>query len=344
MTRKDFLKASVAFAASVGLDPASFAESTVGAAFKAEDYAALREELAKFYPAKFCRGKCQSEPVLASFRAILAGLDEWAKGHPGYDALDARCAYYRLVQKHFQPVLFKESPFYFEAGVNGGWSGCNGGGIEANPAFRVIQLRGHLARGVGRIPESAFRLMGNRQRENILVCCGTFVDEMHNIPPFRTILKKGFGGIRAEVADALAKCPASDPAGRKQLESALLGLDTIHAVQLKFAAEAQRLLSQSDNLSIEQSNNLRRIADAAQRCPWEPPRTFFEGLNTLWFAREIIGFVDGLRNCSVGRPDAMLIGLYEADLAAGRLTREEARDLVARFLVIGDCHDNGTDV
>ena len=191
MTRKDFLKTSAAFAAVVGLDPAALAGANAENPFKAVDYAALRQELAKFYPAGFCRGKCQSEPVLASFRAILAGLDAWAKDNPGYDALDARCAYYRLVQKHFQPVLFKESPFYFEAGVNGGWSGANGGGIEANPAFRVKQLCEHLAKGPGRIPESAFQLMGDRGRENLLLCCGTFVDEMHNIPPFRTILQKG---------------------------------------------------------------------------------------------------------------------------------------------------------
>ena len=344
MTRKDFLKTSAAFAAAVGLDPASFAGMDAGGVFKSEDYARLRAELARFYPTGFCRGKCQSEAVLSSFRAILVGLDAWAKDNPGYDALDARCAYYRLVQRHFQPVLFAESPFYFEAGVNGGWSGHNGGGIEANPAFRVKQICMHLAKGPGRIPDSAFQLMRNRNRENLLLCCGTFVDEMHNIPPFRTILQKGFGGVRAEVADALARCPTDDPAGRKQLESALLGLDTIHAVQLKFAEEAQRLLSQSGNLPVWHTDYLRRIADAARRCPWEPPQTFYEGLNTLWFAREILGLVEGLSNCSVGRPDAMLIGLYEADLAAGRLTREEARDLVARFLVIGDCHDNGTDV
>ena len=310
--------------------------------FRPGDYAALRRELAGFYPAGFCRGKCQSETVLASFRAILTGLDDWAKANPGFDALDARCAYYRLVQKHFQPVLFKESPFYFEAGVNGGWSGCNNGGIEANPAFRVKELCMHLAKGPGRIPESAFRLMEARSGEALLLCCGTFTDEMHNIPPFRTILKKGFGGIRAEVADALAKCPKNDPVGRKQLESALLGLDTIHAIQLSFAKAANEKAKAVGE--GKERRNLLRIAESAARCPWEPPRTFYEGLNTLWFAREIIGFVDGLRNCSVGRPDAMLIGLYEADLSAGRLTREEARDLVARFLVIGDCHDSGNDV
>ena len=91
-TRKDFLRASAAFAAVFGLDPLLFAASSCGAGFNAGDYVALRQELSRFYPAGFCRGKCQSEAVLASFRAILAGLDDWAKANPGYDALDARCA------------------------------------------------------------------------------------------------------------------------------------------------------------------------------------------------------------------------------------------------------------
>ena len=262
---------ATAFSAAYGLDVKSFAQ-TADNPFKAADYQAMCEELRAFYPAGFCRGKCQSKAVLASFRAILSGLDAWAKDNPGYDALDARCAYYRLVQKHFQPVLFKESPFYFEAGVNGGWSGANGGGNEANPAFRVKQLCAHLGRGVGRIPESAFRLMEGRNEENLLLCCGTFVDEMHNIPPFRTILKKGFGGIRAEVADALSKCPANDPAGRKQLESAILGLDTIHDVQLSFAKAANEKLKavgegeERRNLLQPNCNSVEELLDA-QRHP-----------------------------------------------------------------------------
>ena len=87
--------------------------------------------------------------------------------------------------------------------------------------------------------------------------------------------------------------------------------------------------------------NLTRIIAAAARCPWEPPRTFFEGLNTLWFIREITGYADGVSNYALGRPDAWLIDLYRADLAAGRLTLEEARDLVACFLLVADCHHDG---
>ena len=40
VSRKDFLKASAAFAAAVGLDPSTFAETSEGTAFKAASRAA----------------------------------------------------------------------------------------------------------------------------------------------------------------------------------------------------------------------------------------------------------------------------------------------------------------
>ena len=111
---------------------------------------------------------------------------------------------------------------------------------------------------------------------------------MHHVPPFRTILAKGFGGVRAEVADALAKCPKNDPHGKKQLETALVGLDTVHEIQLAFAREAENILAKG-GLTDRQRRWMQMAADAAKRCPWEPPKTFFEGLNTLWPTREILG-------------------------------------------------------
>jgi len=40
---------------------------------------------------------------------------------------------------------------------------------------------------------------------------------------------------------------------------------------------------------------------------------------------------------SLGRPDLMLIDLYEQDLQTGRITKPEAYDLICRFLLLGDC-------
>ena len=298
--------------------------------FSSTSYHELRHELRAFHPDE-CHDRCKDPAYAESEKAILADLDAYAASNPAYDALDMRKACYLSMRKHFVPFLFTESPFYFEAGVNGGWIMGNA------PARGVNRLCRKFYKEQGLVPDEEFRILGARSREALALCCGPFVDDMHHVPPLRTILAKGFGGIRAEVAAALAKCPADDPHGKKQLETALVGLDTVREIQLKFAAKAESVLAVG-GLDAAARRRMERIADCAKRCPWEPPKTFFEGLNTIWFVREILGYVDGVCIFSLGRPDAMLYELYKADLAAGRLTRNEARDLVARWLIHADAH------
>lgn len=245
---------------------------------------ALRRELRAFYPPGYCRLECQSKEQVASCAAIGRELYAWAAAHPGFDALDIRRESYLAMRRHFVPLVFTNSPFYFEAGVNGGWSG-------ARPARHVNDICWRFYREQGLVPKSAFDLLSSRQNENLTLCCGPFVDDMHHVPPMRTILRKGFKGVRDEVAAALEKCPKDDPLGRKELETALVGLDTIHDIQLKFHEAAKRLGD-------------RRMIESSRCCPWEPPRTFYEGLNTLWFVREIVGYVDGVNIFALGRPDA----------------------------------------
>ena len=300
------------------------------------DVQALRSQLRAFYPldGQGDRQTPQDLRALESYKRIEADLNAYCEAHPGFDALDVRRECYLAMRRHFVPYLFTESPFYFEAGVNGGWCG-------ARPARIVNRICWKFYSEQSLVPDEEFRVLHARSRESLALCCGPFSDDMHHVPPFRTILAKGFGGVRAEVADALEKCPANDPHGRKQLETALVGLDTIHAIQLAFAREAERILAEG-GLTDRQRRWMQMVADAAKRCPWEPPKTFFEGLNTLWFTREILGYLDGTNQFSLGRPDAMFISLYEADLATGRLTATEARNLVAQFLVFADSHYDGS--
>lgn len=303
---------------------------------EAVSYAELRKELRAFYPDE-CHGVCKNPRQQESVDLIGRELDAWVEAHPDYDALDVRRESYLAMRRHFVPFLFAGSPFYFESGVNGGWCLWEKNGVIV-PARHVNRLCKKFYKEKGLVPDEAFDRLWYRYKQRLSFCCGPFSDDMHHVPPFHTVFKKGFGGVRAEVAAALEKCPKDDSLGRKELETALVGLDTVHEIQLKFAEEAKRLLEQSGNLSIWQSNNLRRIANAAQRCPWEPPKTFYEGLNTLWFVREILGYVDGVANFSLGRPDAWLIDFYQRELSAGTLDETEARDLIRRFLVVSDCH------
>ena len=298
------------------------------------DYLPLRAELRAFYPDE-CHGLCKLKAQTDSVQAIARGIDAFVAAHPEADALDIRRASYLEMRKHFVPVLFRNLPFYFEAGVNGGWSIWSGD--KAVPSRHVNAVCKRFYKEKGLIPEAELDLLNDRiGNGRLIVCCGPFVDDEHHVPPFHAIFTKGFKGVRDDVAAALAKCPADDPLGRRELETALVGLDTIHEIQLKFAEEANAKVKEVGE--GEEKRNLLRIAESATRCPWEPPRNFYEGLNTLWFVREILGYVDGVCCFSLGRPDAWLIDFYRADLASGRLTKDEAKRLVDQFLIVSDCH------
>ena len=138
--------------------------------FNGTDYAALRKQLRAFYPDE-CHDRCKDPSYMISEKAINADLDEYAASHPGYDALDLRQACYRSMQKHFVPYLFAESPFYFEAGVNGGWI------FGKAPARGVNRLCWKFYREQGLVPDEEFKVLNARQREALSLCCG----------PFRTI-------------------------------------------------------------------------------------------------------------------------------------------------------------
>ena len=327
--RRDFIGGTAAMAV-LGFSSRASGSVREGKSFREGDYAALRRELRAFYPDE-CRGKCKSLAYAASEQAICAEIRAYAAKHPGYDALDLRRESYRAMRKHFRPFLFSESPFYFEAGVNGGWA------MEFVPAREVNRLCHRFYREMNLVPDDVFARQRERNLQRYSLCCGPLVDDMHHIPAFHTVLTKGFGVVREETVAALAACPKDDLLGRKELETALDGLDTIHAMQIKFAESAESRLA-DDGRSERERKWLARIAESARRCPWEPPRTFFEGLNLLWFMREIPSYVDGLASFALGRPDAWLIDLYRKDVASGVLDEQEARDLVARWLIHADEH------
>jgi len=324
------------FALGFALLAVAFGRLPVGAEmFTPTAFPDFRAELRAFYPDE-CHQACRDSRQTNSVAAIGRALDAWAAAHPGYDALDVRAEEYRLVRRHVQPFLFATSPFYFELGCNGGWAARHG----TVPGRHVNRLCARFYKEQNLIPDAAFALQHARNRLTLALCCGPFVDDCHHVPPIRTILEKGFGGVRAEVAAALAKCPANDPLGRKELAAALEGLDTIHEIQLAFQRAARARLDAGVADAAER-RRLARIVESAARCPWEPPRTFFEGLNTLWFVREVLGYLDGTMQYSLGRPDWYFIDFYRADLAAGRLTVDEARELVAKFLLTAELHHDG---
>ena len=304
------------------------------------EYRPLRRELRAFYPDE-CHERVKDAKVQASFDAIRDEVAAWFAAHSEADALDVRRETYLAIRRHVRPVLFRESPFYFELGVCGGYAARDVAkdGAAPHPGRLPRTLCWKFFREKGLVPDEAFAVLKARSAQRYSYICGPFTDDVHDLPPFHAVLTEGFGGVRRRVEDALKSCPEDDPLGRKELETALVGFDTVRAILAGFAAEAEARIPRA--ATERERRWLRRIADSAARCPWEPPRTFFEGLNALSFCREIFAYTDGLSCYSVGRPDAWLYGLYDRERKAGTLTRAEAEDLVLRSLVQTDCHQDG---
>ncbi|HEY3397715.1 MAG TPA: pyruvate formate lyase family protein [Armatimonadota bacterium] len=75
---------------------------------------------------------------------------------------------------------------------------------------------------------------------------------------------------------------------------------------------------------------LATIAATCRRVPRFPAQTFREALQSVWMSQLLSRIENGL--CA-GRFDRTFWPFYQADLAAGRLTEDEARELIGAFLV-----------
>ena len=72
------------------------------------------------------------------------------------------------------------------------------GGARMHEGILSLMQMAKTSAAQGLIPQAAWDLLSARSRENLTLCCGPFVDDMHHVPPMRTIIRKGFRLMCAE--------------------------------------------------------------------------------------------------------------------------------------------------
>ena len=84
------------------------------------------------------------------------------------------------------------------------------------------------------------------------------------------------------------------------------------------------------------------MAEICQRIAHHPPQTFREALQLLWLAVQGAQWGDRIGLVNPGRLDRTLWPFYQADLAAGRLTREKALLLIeSLYLLLNESIPDG---
>lgn len=148
----------------------------------------------------------------------------------------------------------------------------------------------------------------------------------HLIPNYPRVLRLGFRGIAAELEEMRRK--EKDRGKLDFLRALLICCDAAQALAGRYAEEAERLAQREPDSG--RRAELTEIARICRKVPREPAETFHEALQSLWFSHMLVMIAESYPGpgLSPGRIDQYLHPFYQGDLQAGRLDRQEARELL----------------
>ena len=110
------------------------------------------------------------------------------------------------------------------------------------------------------------------------------------------------------------------------LKSLLIVADGMKILAQRYAMEAERLASVEKE--DKRRDELREIARVCSHVPAKPARTFREALQALYFYQICIFMEQNAASYNPGRMDQYLISYYRDDREKGRMSKEQAQELL----------------
>jgi formate C-acetyltransferase len=152
----------------------------------------------------------------------------------------------------------------------------------------------------------------------------------HTTLGFAGVLEYGYEDYRKRIEERLARGDV-DERGRDLLEAMKLCLLAADVWHRRHMDELKRLADAEQDEAVR--DQYLSVMESLRNVPAKPAQTFREAVQSLWFTyafQRLMGTWSG-----IGRIDEMLGPYLERDLDAGRITLDEARELVAHFWIKG---------
>ncbi|MFC2060862.1 pyruvate formate lyase family protein, partial [Chloroflexota bacterium] len=151
----------------------------------------------------------------------------------------------------------------------------------------------------------------------------------HYAPDYDEIFETGLNGYKKIAEDKLKQLDPEKPEDldKEHLYKAVIFIcEAIETYAQKYAAKASELaVSEPD---ATRKRELQEIAEICNRVPHEAPRNFREAIQAFWFI-ESLSYIEGTGpSIAAGRFDQYMYPFYQADVEQGRLTREQAQELL----------------
>ncbi|MHA1732047.1 MAG: pyruvate formate lyase family protein [Promethearchaeota archaeon] len=157
----------------------------------------------------------------------------------------------------------------------------------------------------------------------------------HLIPDYRGVVQKGFKHYYEKAKARYERLSPKDKKGAKgaELRAMMTSAEIPRKLAEKYAQECRRLKGEAK--SKERADELEQMARNLEVVPWEPARTFWQGLQAVWLTHMLVMAEESYPGpgTSFGRIDQYLWPLYEKDLLEeGNIDRDFAKDILSSFI------------
>ena len=146
---------------------------------------------------------------------------------------------------------------------------------------------------------------------------------------YEKVLQKGYRGIIAEAQAALNKLDVSDPeyVQRHNFLSAVIeSCEAVVEYARRYAVLARELAKKEKNET--RKAELEKIAQNCMHVPEFPASDFHEACQSFWFVQLLLQVESSGHSISPGRFDQYMYPYYKKDIDAGKITIEQAQELI----------------
>ncbi|HUW63610.1 MAG TPA: pyruvate formate lyase family protein, partial [Spirochaetia bacterium] len=184
----------------------------------------------------------------------------------------------------------------------------------------------------GLVPKEAQRLTNKIQSGGAFCVNNQYYG--HISVAYEKVLSNGLNGIRKQVDEELAGLNIAKPADLDKfhfLTAINITLDAAAAFAKRYADLATMLADKTADM--QRKAELREIAEICEWVPANPARNFHEALQSIWFTYVVLMIEGWGTGIGFLRTDQYLYPFYKRDIESGRITKEEARELLALLYI-----------
>ncbi|MBE5800747.1 MAG: hypothetical protein E7319_00475 [Clostridiales bacterium] len=300
-------------------------------------YEIQRADLAAYYQKMtLSDGRLADEACNQAFwsmrEAVCQEMEALYREEPETPSVLLKSRLHTLMAKHFEPIIFAENPFFFEMGMRESTSWGLGDLCPGHWLREKLEPHIHREHPICAEIEQQMEAFFDLSQLGLCQASNSFDGDHHTLG-YTTLFAIGINGLIQQAQNRREAFLPGSPQ-YQFCQAAEESCRAMIAIAEKFAQKAKKMLQEEPCAS--RRRHLERIAETAGRIPANPPQTFYEGLCMLLFTREASATLENIGVSQLGHVDRLLGGLYEADLQAGRITEEEARELIGIWMLHTD--------